>query len=213
MIYDLVKRGEINPLNVDVIDVADKFLKEIEKARELDLRIPARVLLYASILIRMKSEIIANEIFEQLKEKDDKEDSEKEYMPEFLIEDVDFNVDFSIARKRARRFTTLEDLIRELRAAEEVQRRRKEKKRKERGEIPTPFEIPHEEDFERVIEIVKEKIFKKLRKKTLKLSEIEEVDLISRYLSVLHLAYRGYIELKQEKIFESEIEIEFVTKI
>jgi len=210
MIYDLVRRGELNPLNVDVIDVADKFLREIEKAKELDLRIPARVLLYASILIRMKSEIIANEIFNERQQ--EKEDSSKEeYIPEFLIEDVDFSVEnFSITKKSVRRFTTLEDLIRELRAAEEVQRKRKE--RKKRKERPDPLEIPHEEDFERVIEIVKEIIFKKLRKETLKLSEIEGVDLISRYLSVLHLAYRGYISLKQEKIFESEIEIKYAEK-
>ena len=205
MIYDLVRRGELNPLSVDVIEVADKFLKEVEKAEELDLRIPARVLLYASILIRMKSEIIANEISERRQEKEDFE----EYTPEFLIEEIDFDVDFSIAKKSVRRFTTLEDLIRELKAAEEVQRRRKKRKRKRTS--PDPLEVPHEEDFERVVEVVKE-IIKKLGKRTVKLSEIEGVDLVSKYLSVLHLAYRGFISLKQEKIFESEIEIEYAEK-
>ena len=209
MIYDLVRRGELNPLNVDVIEVADKFLKEVEKAEKLDLRIPARVLLYASILIRMKSEIIANEISERRQEKEDFE----EYTPEFLIEDIDFDVDFSIAKKSVRRFTTLEDLIRELKAAEEVQRRRKKRKRKGKSVCSDPLEVPHEEDFERVVEVVKE-IIKKLGigKRTVKLSEIEGVDLVSKYLSVLHLAYRGFISLKQEKIFESEIEIEYAEK-
>ena len=205
MIYDLVRRGELNPLSVDVIEVADKFLKEVERAEELDLRIPARVLLYASILIRMKSEIIANEISERRQEKEDFE----EYTPEFLIEDIDFDVDFSIAKKSVRRFTTLEDLIRELKAAEEDQRRRKKRKRKRTS--PDPLEVPHEEDFEKVVEVVKE-IIKKLGKRTVKLSEIEGVDLVSKYLSVLHLAYRGFISLKQEKIFESEIEIEYAEK-
>ena len=207
MIYDLVRRGELNPLSVDVIEVADKFLKEVERAEELDLRIPARVLLYASILIRMKSEIIANEISERRQEKEDFE----EYTPEFLIEEIDFDVDFSIAKKSVRRFTTLEDLIRELKAAEEVQRRRKKRKRKGKSVCSDPLEVPHEEDFERVVEVVKE-IIKKLGKRTVKLSEIEGVDLVSKYLSVLHLAYRGFISLKQEKIFESEIEIEYAEK-
>jgi len=110
-----------------------------------------------------------------------------------------------------RRFTTLEDLIRELKAAEEVQRRRKKRKRKGKSVCSDPLEVPHEEDFERVVEVVKE-IIKRLGKRTVKLSEIEGVDLVSKYLSVLHLAYRGFISLKQEKIFESEIEIEYAEK-
>ncbi len=61
LLVDMAKQGKIDPWNIDVVEVADKFLLELERARKLDLRISGRVLLYAAILTRMKAEILAEE--------------------------------------------------------------------------------------------------------------------------------------------------------
>ncbi len=212
MLYNLAKRGEIDPLNIDVVDVADKFLKELEMAKKLDLRIPAKVLLYAAILVRMKSEIIANEAISCEREDEEFTEEFNEFVSQdFISDEIESDekiVKALITNRRAiRRFTTLDDLIRELKMAEKVQKRREKRKKSVKLSFD-PFKIPHEEDLERIINVVRERIFKAMEKRDkIKMSEIEGVDLISKYISILHLAYRRIFEIHQEKIFESDIEI------
>lgn len=233
MLYNLAKRGEIDPLKIDVVDVADKFLKELEKAKKLDLRISARVLLYAAILIRMKSDIITSEAIGFGEEEELEEDEfqgyqehepyyedefdlflsqdflEDEIVDEADIEDELIQVLVDSGRKRVRRYTTLEDLIKELESAEKVRKRRRRRKavRAERVEVD-PLEVPHEEDLEESIERLRGILETMLKNRDfVRLSEISGMDLISKYISALHLAYRKIFDIYQERIFESEIEI------
>ena len=53
---ELAKRGEIDPWDIDIAKATEKFLQYIDSLEKRDLRIPARTLLYASILLRMKSD-------------------------------------------------------------------------------------------------------------------------------------------------------------
>ena len=140
MLVEMAKKGEIDPWNIDVVDVAARFLERLEKAQKLDLRISGRVLLYAAILIRMKAEILSQEASKV---------GEKEREPELIPDEIDFGsfgeffeseyefskpetigdelIDslMSVKRKTTRRFTTLKDLIRELQMAESVEKRRR----------------------------------------------------------------------------------------
>ena len=56
ILVGLAERGEIDPWNINIIEVTDRFLNELERRRELNLRISGRTLFYAATLIRMKSE-------------------------------------------------------------------------------------------------------------------------------------------------------------
>ncbi len=58
---ELASKGEIDPWNIDIIEVTDKFLKKLEELKQLDLRVSGRTLLYASMLLRMKSEVLVDE--------------------------------------------------------------------------------------------------------------------------------------------------------
>ncbi len=228
MLYNLAKKGEIDPLNIDVVEVADKFLEELERAKRLDLRISGRVLLYAAILVRMKSDIVTGEALGVLEE-DDEEDvgyyqemEDQAYSPEFeeylsydflvddesdILEDDLISALVIAGRKRVRRYTTLDDLIRELESAERVRKRRR-RRRPEREVLIDPMEVPHDEDLEDTIEKVGEKVKLLMKNRdVVRLGEIAGFDLISKYVSVLHLAFRRVFELYQERIFESEIEI------
>ncbi len=228
MLYNLAKKGEIDPLNIDVVEVADKFLEELERAKRLDLRISGRVLLYAAILVRMKSDIVTGEALGVLEE-DDEEDvgyyqemEDQTYSPEFeeylsydflvddesdILEDDLISALVIAGRKRVRRYTTLDDLIRELESAERVRKRRR-RRRPEREVLIDPMEVPHDEDLEDTIEKVGEKVRLLMKNRdVVRLGEIAGFDLISKYVSVLHLAFRRVFELYQERIFESEIEI------
>ncbi len=206
----MAKRGEIDPWNIDVVDITDRFLKKLEEARSLDLRISGRVLLYAAILVRMKAEAITMESIGGDYEE------EEEFQPYILDDVVVSEDDFDSVRyaeevlrshkKRVRKISTLGDLIKELRKAEEVEKRRRKKKR-ERGEITVePLKVPHEEDLEETISRVEEElrsVFKRKNYTTLfTLSKDKDVGkLVDYYVSILHLAFRRRIEMEQDEMY------------
>ncbi|AKG91621.1 condensin subunit ScpA [Geoglobus ahangari] len=232
MLYNLAKKGEIDPLNIDVVEVADKFLEELENARKLDLRISGRVLLYAAILVRMKSDIITSEAVGMTEAEEEEpemdyeygfdaydyepyyEDEFEDFLSQDFIQDDDVLEDELISalieagRKRVRRYTTLEDLIRELESAERVRKRRRRRRRAEREPLVDPMEVPHDENLEETIERVREVLVSMMKNRDMvRLGEIAGFDLVSKYISVLHLAFRRVFEIHQERIFESDIEI------
>jgi segregation and condensation protein A len=213
----MAKKGEVDPWNVDVIEVADRFLKKLEKAQKLDLRISGRVLLYAAIFVRIKADILTEEVLGV---------SKQEVVPDeidfhsFFDQDT-FNleppVDETIKtllspRKKIRRFTTLNDLIFELQMAEMVEQRRRQRK-KEKGEVARKaLETPHEESIEETIAIVEKELRRFFNRRSLiYFSEVvrgkNTVEKISYYLSILHLAFRRRLEMYQKRIYEEDIEL------
>ena len=117
-------------------------------------------------------------------------------------------------KRQVKRFTPLKDLIKELKRAEEVEKRRVRRKRREarqEKDFDKTLKIPHEESMEETIAMV-ENVLKKLfkRKDVLYFSEIVKGmkinEIVSYYLSILHLAYRRKVEVYQEELYK-DIEI------
>lgn len=65
MIYELVKTEQLDPWDIDIVVLANKFLEKImlmQQSEEQALFISSKVLLAAAILLRMKSEILLENI-------------------------------------------------------------------------------------------------------------------------------------------------------
>ena len=58
ILVSLAKNGEIDPWDIDIVDVTDKFLAQVAELEKLDLRVSSRTLLFASILLRMKADAL-----------------------------------------------------------------------------------------------------------------------------------------------------------
>ena len=58
LLVQLAEDGEIDPWDIDVVTVTDKFLDRLDEA---DLRTGGRALFYASVLLRMKSDAMWND--------------------------------------------------------------------------------------------------------------------------------------------------------
>ena len=137
ILVGLAERGEIDPWNIDIIEVTDRFLNELERRRELNLRISGRTLFYAATLIRMKSEQFG--IAEASEEEDDGEaddlfgefgggDGEDiDYTGRLgPIERLEHEIQRRLDRKNMRKSpTTLFELITELKNIEKEERRRR----------------------------------------------------------------------------------------
>lgn len=60
IIYDLINTEQLDPWNINIIVLTDKYLDRIRTMEEADFFISSKVLLAASLLLRIKSEILLN---------------------------------------------------------------------------------------------------------------------------------------------------------
>ena len=44
ILVGMAERGEVDPWNIDIVDVTDRFLNELDRRKELDLRVSGRTL-------------------------------------------------------------------------------------------------------------------------------------------------------------------------
>jgi segregation and condensation protein A len=138
ILVGLAERGEIDPWNIDIIEVTDRFLYELERCRQLNLQVSGRTLFYAATLLRMKSEHL-----ELLSDPDDGDvagddelsgedfdvplDSEIDYQGRLgPIERLEHEIQRRLDRKNMRKSpVTLFELIIELKNIEKEERRRR----------------------------------------------------------------------------------------
>ena len=123
LLVQLAEDGEIDPWDIDVVTVTDKFLDRLDGS---DLKTGGRALFYASVLLRMKSDAMwtDDEPDEDLApEPEPWERPPDEEPPEAFgadpIDELEREMDRRIERKRARGMPeTLDELVRDLRERE-----------------------------------------------------------------------------------------------
>ena len=205
ILLDLARSGEIDPWNIDIIDVTDKFLRKIEEREKIDIRVSARTLLYASILLRMKSDILVHV--------PPPEDEFVDEPPDFGdVEAEDFPILEPRLRHAASRPVTLQELIEELQravATKDVQALRQARKveRPPRKTLEEVLGIAHEEDIERsIVEMIKVLDVEFGYREFVVMNELVKDQtphgIVDVYLPLLFLANRKYLKLTQEVLFE-----------
>ncbi|MEW6592914.1 MAG: segregation/condensation protein A, partial [Candidatus Hadarchaeota archaeon] len=73
VLLDLVQRHKLDPWDVDIEKLAAVYLRKIEKARELDLRVPGRAVLSSSTILRIKSDCAVGGNGKKAPEKEEEE--------------------------------------------------------------------------------------------------------------------------------------------
>ena len=61
IIYDLINTEQLNPWDVDICLLANRYLEKIKFLEEANFFVSSKVLLAASLLLRIKSEILLNQ--------------------------------------------------------------------------------------------------------------------------------------------------------
>jgi len=219
ILVQMAERGEIDPWNIDIVEVTDRFLSELERRRELDLRISGRTLFFAAILLRMKSEALdVQEDEEDAGELEEGEDlfsfgDEDEEEPGVSresgpIELLEREISRRLDRKKLRKSPiTLFELIIELKNAEKEQRRR-HRFRSPFGELITADDvvaIAHDEEYKETAQAVLERCEDQLaREEVMTMREIARLlgkGLLDIYIPLLFLMSEGRVSLWQEEFF------------
>src|SRR3990172_1991912 len=68
IIYDLINTEQLDPWNINLIILTDKYLIKISELEEADFFVSSKVLLAASLLLRIKSEILLNKYIKSIDE-------------------------------------------------------------------------------------------------------------------------------------------------
>lgn len=201
VIIKIIAEEQMDPWSIDIIKLANAFLGYLQKIEELDLRIPARFILIAAILLRMKSDVLT-------------EKEEKILIPESEKEvDETLRVLASLPplqpplKRIPLRNVSLEELLSALRKAYEVQERRTERKLRIKRAVDVVLPAGEVED-------ITERINALLAQINSALSEVESIEfsrLVKRWgrkeiveslLPLLHLSQDGKINLIQEELFK-----------
>lgn len=222
----MAERGEIDPWNIDIVEVTDRFLAELDRHRDLDLRVSGRTLFYSSVLLRMKSEYL-----DPLQENEDVQETSDEVLytenvdpffedtisarsldpVELLEREIVRRIKHKDSRKRP---VTLYELIRQLKLAEKVARRRQRRKKFVNEEISDIFE-PNVDD---VVGIAHDESYDAMAKQVYAIVRahpdawdhgISLYELVSTlhwplyqvYIPCLYLMLDGLVDLEQDEFF------------
>lgn len=226
ILVSMAKSGKIDPWNVDIVDVTDKYLAHLFQMKAQNLRLTGRTLLFAAILLRLKSNVLEGIDINQI------EGVEEENYNEFELEDDGWNDDEintsnvisldevlqrrTSVRLNRSRMVNLKDLIKQLQFYEELDRKQSLKNAHERAKRRvrsyarlTPDDIvnlAHDEYIEKSVEVLHEnlkKIFETQDKVELSTLTLLGLDKISAYIALLFLTAEpeADIDLYQEEFY------------
>jgi len=225
ILVSMASKGEIDPKNIDIIDVTDRFLKAIAAAPKDNLRQSGKILFHASVLLRMKAEAMLNF---SLDDGDDFVDYDEDGSPiiydsrnepiarQITLQDLERAiVRRSNNRQLRQRRVTLDQLIEALREAERVdgiQSRRRTQPRIDLegqpvvNDVEDILDLAHEEDIDVVIQRVEEVIAAVVSGNMMSLFDLIKIlggrgDWVDAFLAVLFLSNAGKITLEQEEFY------------
>ncbi|HMA05237.1 MAG TPA: segregation/condensation protein A [Methanomicrobiales archaeon] len=214
ILVGLAERGEIDPWNIDILEVTDRFLNELDRLRQLDLRVSGRTLFYAATLLRLKSEFLVEP--DATGEEDEfgpeEEPPEGFDIHEWLgpIERLEREIRRRIERKNLRtRPVTLYELIRMLRTAEREEHRRRRTRTVTPEFIPETADVvsvAHDEGYQETAgDVWKRWVELAASREEIRLGELcQTLDrkIADVYIPLLFLNLDGKVEISQETFFE-----------
>ncbi len=207
ILYDLIKKDQLDPWNIDIEKLASLYIEELRRRKEEDLVLPANVVLASSILLHFKSHVIDEWL--RTREDDNMVVEGDLYLPEadelpnvVAVEEV---IEKVVPPKTlTKKPLSIDELIE---AVEEVMKKLDKKVRdtKEVKIVDRDVEkvMTIEEDFD-MEEFVKELYnrIKTVRETTLsELAPKDPVIFIRTLLGLLFLATEGKVRLLQENMF------------
>jgi segregation and condensation protein A len=220
ILVGLAERGEIDPWNINIIEVTDRFLSELERHRQLNLQISGRTLFYAATLLRMKAEQL--EVVERTDDEGEGEDLFGEDYSGMPVDEIDYSgrlgpierleheIQRRLDRKNMRKSPiTLFELITELKNIEKEERRRR-RMAADPGEAflidaDDVVSIAHEEGFQESSMVRLAEYLEGLEiDEEMTLAELcqrMEWGIPEVYIPLLFLALDGRCNLRQEEFF------------
>ncbi|TAL48259.1 hypothetical protein EPN87_00930 [archaeon] len=202
VLYYIVNVQNMDPWNIDLVKLTESFLHFLKAAKDLDFRIPAKIVFVAAILLRLKADYLS--IFEE--KESEIEEALREQKP-FEELGIDPNlVKLGYPMKRIpKRQVTMDELITALKKAMTVEKRREDKRANVQARVEAQLKI--EEGIEQRIANVMADIETALQSQDkVEFKQIvgdwKRENVVKRFVPVLHLEQDKKISADQEEFFK-----------
>ena len=204
VIYQIVSMENLNPWDVDLLKLTDRFIEYLNKMEKLDFRIPGKIVFVAAVLLRLKADYLS--IFE---EEETIEDIAKQQQM------VDLGIDPSLVhlglpmKRIPKRQITLEELMGALQKAMQVRVRRDLRRHAWRERIAS--QIVEEDITVRIDRMMGEieAAMKKNQETEVKFRELvknwNREQIVSKFIPLLHLEQNRKISTEQIEFFKDII--------
>lgn len=223
ILVQMAKQGKIDPWNIDIIDVTDKYLTHLFQSKSQNLRLTGRTLLFASILLKLKSNILEgvelSDFDTQPEEPEFYDDEPLDYEQEYIPTNNVVSIDEVLQRRTSvrlnrNRVVTLRDLIRQLEFYEMLDKKQSLKNAHERAKRRVKnysnlspediINLAHDEYIEKGVERLRANLEDILnRQDKIELNELTllGMDKISAYISLLFLTAESDYDLEQDEFY------------
>lgn len=227
VLVQMAKQGKIDPWNIDIADIADKYMLHIAESKSNNLRVTGRALFFLAVLLKLKSNVlvgidpmqfeIAPEDNPEYSDDDDSRFNEDLYYQDFpdnVIPIEDIIQRRTSVKLNRNRIVTLKDLIRQLEFYEQLDRKQAVKSSLERAKrrirnyanmsADDIINLAHEEYIESSVRILHEnliKIFEKEERVELNTLTLLGLDKISAYIALLFLSAESEFDLEQDEFY------------
>lgn len=197
--YIITEEG-MDPWDIDIVELADAFLRHLRKLKEFNFKVPSRIIIVTSILLRMKAEILMWEEEEKRKRIEEEEEIDISKVPKLEPP----------IKRMPKRKVTLDELAEALGKAFKTKDIREKKMARAKKNFNEAVRIEEEKiDFEKKINDLYSRItdvLGKLRKGNLTFSELvpdwTREDIVVNFLPLLHLSTDGKVKCKQKELFK-----------
>ena len=239
ILVNMAKTGKIDPWNVDIVDVTDKYLTHLFQMKAQNLRLTGRTLLFAAILLRLKSNVLEGIDVNQIEGINEEEQVDEFGLEDDSWDDNEINTNNVVSldevlqrrtsiRLNRSRTVNLKDLIKQLQFYEELDRKQALKNAHERAKRRvrsyarlTPDDIvnlAHDEYIEKSVEVLHEnlkKIFETQDKVELTTLTLLGLDKISAYIALLFLTAdtEADIDVYQEEFYGELYAVPYKNKL
>lgn len=149
-LIDLAQQGEINPWDVQVIDIIDRYLSELAFQPDPDLSESGQAFLWASMLVLLKAETLGAEeetAAEVLPPEEIDLDFTRNYAPQYLERHIRLR---PVPQTLPQRPVTLQDLIiqlQEIQGEMDTKLRLPRRRPPSKGSLKAALELAHQENL------------------------------------------------------------------
>jgi len=209
IIYDLIKTEQLDPWDIDIKLLAERYIKIIQQLEEGNFFVSSKVLLACSLLLRLKSEILINSYIQDLNSALYGRKDEKRYELERIeIEEGELPTLVPRTPMARHRKVTLEELMAALNNAINTENRRikreikgQQAKKSMLSVLPRGVQIPLKVRVKNIFGIIQGHI--KLTNNHMNFSHLAPTkeEMLASFVPILHLSNNEKIYLKQQSHF------------
>ena len=224
ILVNMAKQGKIDPWNVDIVDVYDNYMMQVFKAKGQNLKLTGRTILFAAILLKLKSNILEGidvldfepqPEFDELEYSDEPLDYSEDYIPTNNVISIDEVLQRRTSvRLNHNRVVTLRDLIRQLEFYEMLDKKASLKNAHERAKRRVQnyarlspddiINLAHDEYIQNGVERLRANLEEILnRQDRIELNELTllGMDRVNAYISLLFLTVDTDYDLEQDEFY------------